>query len=185
MSELPVLGPDQRDMDPLDGDDVEEVIENGTLGERGDELVTLPSEVVERPTGGPAVRPMGSFVPVSISRVDRQPRISVPNSARVLSPMNYTASGFGAGARATEQEGRILRESRADVTSGSLDYNLMVQPQEDFRFMDSPNRYVLLRNIEDEVWAHERLGDLEELMQGMRLDERNISSAIIGLLANL
>jgi hypothetical protein len=90
-------------MDPLECDDVEEVIASGTLGDRGDEEMNLPSEVVERPTGGPAVRPIGSFVPVSISLVDRQPLISIPRSARVLSPMTYTASGFGAGARATEQ----------------------------------------------------------------------------------
>jgi hypothetical protein len=61
---------------------------------------------------------------------------------------------------------------------------MMGEPQADLRYVDSPNRYVLLRDIEDEVRAHGRLGDLEQFMQGARLDERNIASTILCLLAN-
>jgi hypothetical protein len=162
-------------MDPLEGDKVEEVIASGTLGDRGDEVVNLSAEVVGRLTEGPAAHPMKSFVPASIPRVDRQPRISIPRSARVLSPMTYTASGFGAGARATELEDeRRLHESRAEVPSGSLDYNMMGEPQADLRYVESPNRYVLLRDIEEEVRAHGRLGDLEQFMQGRALTKETL-----------
>jgi hypothetical protein len=193
VQELTVTGVIRRMTEVTEGDEVEEIVASGCVGEAPARPATpiLSGTFTETCLGeGSVSRRTGPFIPVSRPREERLPtvgRLDTLTGARVegISPVTYVATGFASGERQQgRKEGMIDLSGNHGSPAGYAGRPTLGDYRQDVGYPAAAAESVLIRDVEASLQYQGWSDELRTYMQGARLSESNIAGAIGGLLAS-